>query len=82
MNLKKNVSWFSILQIFDEKIVSYVSLLARYEIASLYSILGAVLCLEIIKFTGNYMPINQWYFFDQFEMIEIINSIRINKKNY
>jgi hypothetical protein len=59
MNLKKNVSWFSILQIFDEKIVSYVSLLARYEISSLYSILGAVLCLEIIKFTGHYKPINQ-----------------------
>ena len=73
MNLKKNVSWFSMLQIFDEKIVSYVSLLARYEIASLY--------LKIIKFAGNYKPINQLYFFDYFEMIEILNSNIINKKN-
>ena len=70
---KKNESWFSMVQIFDEKIVSYVSFWARCEIAPLCSFLGAVLCQEIIKFTGKYKPINQWYFFDYFEMIETLN---------
>jgi hypothetical protein len=66
-----------LIQIFDEKIVSYVLLLAKCEISPLYSFLGAVLYQEIIKFTGNYKPINQLYFFDYFEMIEILNSNNI-----
>ena len=74
----KNFDWFSDVQEYDEDIVSYVSFWSKCEIAPLCSFLGGILSHEIIKYTGKYYPINQWFFFDFFEFANILNK---NGKN-
>jgi len=74
----KNCDWFADVQEYDEVIVSYISFWSKCEIAPLCSFLGGILCHEIIKYTGIYYPINQWFFFDFFEFANILNK---NDKN-
>ena len=33
------------------------------------SFLGGIVCSEIIKFTGKFTPLSQWFHFDVFEVL-------------
>ena len=70
----KNPYWITEVQELNKDIISYISFWARCQISPLCSFLGGVLCHEIIKYTGKYRPINQWFFFDFFELIEIFTN--------
>jgi ubiquitin-activating enzyme E1 len=53
----------------DEKIFHSVSLYARTEITSLAALMGGVLAQEIVKQTGKFTPIDQWFHLDAFELL-------------
>jgi ubiquitin-activating enzyme E1 len=66
----KNSDWIQNAAEFDEKIVRNISLFARANIVPVTSFLGGVVAQEIVKFTGKYTPIDQWLWFDFFEILE------------
>ncbi|AYU83110.1 ubiquitin-activating enzyme e1, putative [Leishmania donovani] len=50
-----------VLENLDEKAVMAEALLARAELQPLASFFGAVVAQEIVKITGKYSPIHQWF---------------------
>ncbi|KAG5466345.1 hypothetical protein LSCM4_01493 [Leishmania orientalis] len=50
-----------VLESVDEKAVLTEALLARAELQPLASFVGAVVAQEIVKITGKYSPIHQWF---------------------
>ena len=52
------------LQSFDELMISNMIRYSYYRIVPLCSLIGGYLAQEIIKITGKFFPINQWFFFD------------------
>ncbi|KAK7201298.1 ubiquitin-activating enzyme E1 [Novymonas esmeraldas] len=50
-----------VLESFDEKAVMAEALLARAELQPLASFFGAVVAQELVKITGKYSPIHQWF---------------------
>ena len=75
---KKDLLWSNSIQIWDEKIVEKFCLWCRCEIPCLTSFLGGFISQEIIKYTGKYIPIDQWMFFDFFEAVEPLENKDIN----
>ena len=70
----KNLLWTNEIQIWDEKVVEKFSLWSKCEIPCLTSFLGGLISQEIIKYTGKYIPIDQWFFFDFFEAVESLDN--------
>ena len=58
-----NIKW-------DDKIILNLAKLAKSEISPICSFLGGMAAQEIIKFTGKFTPINQWFWFEFFEILE------------
>lgn len=56
----------------DEKIIKDISKTAVAEICCMTSFIGGIVCQEIIKSTGKYIPINQWEIFNFLEYSDII----------
>lgn len=54
----------------DEDVMRKVSLYAKCEISPMAALFGGVLAQEIIKHTGKYTPIKQWFHFDAFEILD------------
>ncbi|KAG5492726.1 hypothetical protein JKF63_01306 [Porcisia hertigi] len=50
-----------VLESWDEKAVMTEALLARAELQPLASFFGAVVAQEVVKITGKYSPIHQWF---------------------
>lgn len=70
----------------DEKIIKDIYESATAEICCMTSFIGGIVCQEIIKSTGKYIPINQWEIFNFLEYSEIIPNeekyINNNKGRY
>ena len=75
---KKNLTWTNEMQSWDEKVVERFSLWSKCNITCLTSLLGGLISQEIIKFTGKYIPIDQWLIFDFFEAVEPLDKGNIN----
>ena len=74
-NTKKNNNpIFSNVQEYDEKIVLNVARWAATNIPPICSFFGGIIAQEIIKTTGKYIPINQWFIHDFFETVENIKN--------
>ena len=58
-----NIKW-------DDKIILNIANWARSEIPPICSFLGGIVAQEIIKYSGKYTPINQWFWFEFSETIE------------
>ena len=58
-----NIKW-------DDKIILNLAKLAKSEISPICSFLGGIASQEIIKFTGKFTLINQWFWFEFFEILE------------
>ena len=58
-----NIKW-------DDKIILNLAKLAKSEISPICSFLGGIAAQEIIKFTGKFTLINQWFWFEFFEILE------------
>ena len=69
---------FEEIESFNEKIIGYVSFWCRCQLSPLACFLGGIVSQEIIKYTGKYMPLNQWFFFDFFELVEILEEKETN----
>ena len=85
----ENVGWLegleeeyeNFFEILDKTLLR-ISLWSRAEISPLTSFIGCVSAQEIIKYTGKYIPIHQWIWFDFSETVENLNeNIERNLKN-
>ena len=76
----KSLFWTDEIQLWDEKVVEKYSLWSRCEIPPLTSFLGGLISQEIIKYTGKYIPIDQWLFFDFFEAVEQLENEYLKEK--
>ena len=71
------------IQKFDEKKAMNIISLSRAEISPMCSLIGGYISQEIIKCTGKYEPIDQWYFFDlSFITENIPKNIIYNNSRY
>ena len=68
------IPWFSEIQEFDEKIVLNVARWASANIQPICGFFGGIIAQEIIKATGKYIPIDQWFIHDFFEVVENIKD--------
>ena len=60
----------------NELDINYISKIIKWsksEISPICSFLGGIVTQEIIKFTGKYTPIKQWFHFDFFELSDNLN---------
>ncbi len=69
---QKNIEFVDNVDNFDRKICINVFRWAKAEISPICSFLGGIIAQEAIKKTGKYTPIDQWMWFDFFEMISKI----------
>ena len=69
-NLKQK--WVDNIKIWEDKIILNLANYAKSEISPIFSFLGDIAAQELIKFTGNYTPINQWFWFEFSEVTENI----------
>lgn len=84
---KKNLYWLNGIedgiedfhQIF-EKVIMRMSLWARAQVSPISSFLGGISAQEIVKYTGKYIPIHQWIWFDFSETVE--NLDQKNRKKF
>eukprot|EP01071_Lankesteria_metandrocarpae_P003287 Lankesteria_metandrocarpae@DN2870_c0_g1_i1.p1 len=53
----------------DKKVVTNVVTFADINLTAVCSFLGGVTAQEVVKFTGKYTPVKQWFFTDSFELI-------------
>ena len=73
--------------IFNENIIKNISFSASAEIPCMTSLIGGIVCQEIIKATGKFRPINQWKILDflQFssnDNIEANDNLNKTKTKY
>jgi len=54
----------------DEKLIRNVALYARADLTALAALFGGVLAQEITKQTGKFTPMDGWFHFDQFELLD------------
>ena len=71
---QNNIPWFSQIQEFDEKVVLNVARWASANIPPICGFFGGILAQEIIKATGKYVPIDQWFIQDFFEVVENVKD--------
>jgi len=62
-----------------EKTIKYLSLWSRIEISPITSFLGGIIAQEIVKYTGKYIPINQWLWCNFSEIIENLDESKIDR---
>jgi len=67
---ESNTNWIQNAAEFDPKIILNIARYARSQIVPVTAFLGGVVAQEIVKFTGKYSPIDQWLWFDFFEILE------------
>lgn len=57
----------------DDYVVKTAAKFSRAEICPMTSYFGGIVCQEVVKFTGKFTPLQQWYHFD------IFNSLPLDK---
>lgn len=71
---EKNVNWIQNATEFDKKIIMNIARFARSQIVPITAFLGGIVAQEIVKITGKYSPIDQWLWFDFFEILENLQN--------
>ena len=64
--------------IFDEKIIQNICFTCSAEISCMTSLIGGIICQEIIKTTGKFTPINQFKIFDFLQYSTFIPDVYRN----
>jgi len=65
--------------ILFEKTIKNLSFWSRAQISPISSFLGGIIAQEIVKFTGKYMPIKQWFWCNFMEIVENLNNSKIDR---
>ena len=73
MTKDQKIPWFSEIQDFDEKVVMNVIRWSAANIQPICGFFGGIIAQEIIKATGKYIPIDQWFIQD---FLEIADNIK------
>jgi ubiquitin-activating enzyme E1 len=60
----------------DEEVIKNVARYASCSITSMSAFLGGFIAQEIVKYTGKYTPLRQWFHYDVFESIPTENVNR------
>lgn len=55
----------------DRKVVENVVNFASCLLSPVAAFLGGVVAQEVVKFTGKFTPIRQWFYFDAFECLPL-----------
>ena len=67
IQIGKEKEWIKKINMIDEKFIENIIRWCRSSISPICSFLGGIVSQEIIKFTGKYTPISQWFYFNFFE---------------
>ena len=67
---KEGQKWVDNIKTWNDKIILNIANWAKSEISPVCSFLGGIVAQEIIKFTGKYTPIHQWFWFEFSEILE------------
>lgn len=67
----KNLQHAAVVNDIDKKIVSYVTKFSKCHISPMAAFFGGIVAQEIVKFTGKFTPLHQWFYFDAFEAMPI-----------
>ena len=70
---EQKVPWFAEMQEFDEKVVMNVIRWSAANLQPICGFFGGIIAQEIIKSTGKYKPIDQWFIQD---FLEIADNIK------
>ena len=73
MNKEQKTPWYAEIQEFDEKVALNVIRWCAANIQPICGYFGGIIAQEIIKATGKYIPIDQWYMID---FLEIADNIK------
>ena len=57
------------IEAIEEDVVRKIAAYSTSSITSLSAMMGGFIAQEIVKFTGKYTPLRQWFFYDVFESI-------------
>ena len=68
-NIKKYHSKNWIIKELNYTLIKKIFSFSRCEIAPITSFLGGLVTQEVIKYSGRFVPINQWFNFDFYEII-------------
>ena len=82
-NAKENKEkWVNSINSLNEKIILNIANWSKSEISPICSFLGGIVAQEIIKFTGKYTPINQWFWCEFSEIVENLPDNTDRTLNY
>ena len=62
--------WIDNIKSWNDRVILNIGNWAKSEINPICSFLGGIVAQEIVKFTGKYTPINQWFWCEFSETIE------------
>ena len=67
---KKNYFWLKKIDKINRLYTERVSRWSQCQLSPVCSFLGGIVAQEAFKLTGKFIPFNQWFWFDFFEVIE------------
>ena len=70
MNKEQKTPWYAEIQEYDEKVALNVIRWSAANIQPICGYFGGIIAQEIIKATGKYTPIDQWYMVDFLEIAD------------
>ena len=68
---------------FNENLALDLSKFISSEISPYVTFIGGIVSQEVVKFSGNYTPINQWFYFEAYDTIKNLknpNRILLNSR--
>ena len=71
---KEGQKWSNNIKDWNDKIIMNIGNWAKCEIPPICSFLGGIVAQEIVKFTGKYTPINQWFWCEFSEIVEKLSN--------
>ena len=71
---EQKIPWYAEIQDFDEKLVKNVIKWSAANVQPVCGFFGGIVAQEIIKATGKYIPIDQWFIQDFLEVTENIKD--------
>ncbi len=86
---KNNENWINVVDEyddeielcdFDEKLVYHIGLWLRAQIPPIVSFIGGVIAQEILKYTGKFIPFNQWSWFEFEYLVRDLNDEKVNRE--
>ena len=73
-NIKINGEEDDLDQIFNEELALELSKFISAEISPYTTFIGGIVSQEIVKLSGNYTPLNQWFYFEAYDTISNLQS--------